>query len=113
MSQELTDMASHTLFAGWDVFTAWVFTPTGALLTLLLIVLGAATGVLSFLGRGVRLIKVALGLVAGVWLLWVLGGVLGRMGAPIREVFTLVGAWLPVLVNSAGDMLRRLFETAG
>lgn len=113
MSNELTDMASNTLFAGWEVFSAWVFTPTGALLTLLLIGLGIANGALSFMGRTTRILKYALGIVATVWLLWVLGGVLGRMGAPIREVFTLIFAWLPPLMNAFMGFLQRLFETAG
>lgn len=93
----------------WGVFSAWVLTPTGALLTLLLLGFGGTAWFGRSMGRSTRVVSWLAGVVAVVWVLWVLGGVLGRMGAPIRQVL----AWLPAIVDAACALLVRLFETAG
>lgn len=93
----------------WGVFSSWALTPTGALLTLLLIGSGGAAWILRGLGRSARIITWVAGAVAVVWMLWILGGVLGRMGAPIRQIL----AWLPAIVDAAGGLLVRLLGAAG
>lgn len=105
----MSDFFGGLLSSWWSVFSSWVLTPTGALLTLLLIASGVVSWFGNIGGRSNRLLLWLIGLVAAVWTLWILGGVLGRMGAPIRQLLS----WLPLIVNAACDFLLRLIQTAG
>ena len=45
----------HTANTALELFFSWVFTPVGATLTLLMIVMGAVSGILRLLGRTGRI----------------------------------------------------------
>lgn len=98
---------------GWHVFTSWVFTPTGAILTLLLIALSVGVGIMRAAGRSVRILLVLIKIAATLLVVWIVGGILEAWGVPVRETIGVVGSWIPGLVQSIGGFLQRLFETAG
>lgn len=98
---------------GWHVFTSWVFTPTGAILTLLLIALSVGVGIMRAAGRSIRLLLVLVKVAATLLVVWIVGGILEAWGVPVRETIATIGSWIPGLVQSVGGFLQRLFETAG
>lgn len=108
-----TGQIVQTGMDGWHVFTSWVFTPTGAILTLLLIALGVATGIMRAAGRSVRILLVLIKVAATLLVVWIVGGILEAWGVPVRETIATIGSWIPGLVQSVGGFLQRLFETAG
>jgi hypothetical protein len=108
----LADTATGTLTGtantGLGVFNSWIFTPTGATLTLMLIVFG----VLAAIRKGSRWVTVTMRIVLVMWLTWVLGGILQAWGVPVRETISLVGGWLPGLLNGILQWFGALFRVA-
>lgn len=96
-----------------DLFFAWVFTPTGATLTLLLVCMGAGSVVLRVLGRTGRVLKTCITITGVLLFVWIVTGILSAMGLPVREWIAGVGAWLPRLGEAVLSFLERLFATAG
>ena len=103
--------------AGINVFLSWVFTPTGAILTLLLIALASFTGVGKWLRWPTRVFSVMLKIVVCLYFVWIVGGILEAWGIPVREMLAQMGAvlvgWIPALWDSFLSMLSRLFQIAG
>lgn len=113
MSDGLTQVAGNYAQTGLGVFWAWMFTPTGALLTLLLLGLGGVSIVFRVLGRSVVLLERAAMIAAGLFFVWVVGGILEAWGIPVREWIRQLGSALPDLGSAFGTFLKRLFTTAG
>lgn len=105
--------ATNITTDGWHVFLSWILTPTGAILTLLLLGLGVGTGVMSLLGRSVRVLSICVKIVAALLFIWIVGGVLEAWGVPVRETITYIANQIPSLVDAFVDFLRRLFTIAG
>lgn len=108
-----TDQITQMGMDGWHVFMAWVLTPTGAVLTLLLIALGVATGIMHVAGRGIRLMLILVKITATLLVIWIVGGILEAWGVPVRETIAAIGSWMPGVIQSVGGFIKRLFETAG
>lgn len=108
-TEQLTQMGMD----GWHVFMAWILTPPGATLTLLLIALGVATSVMRLAGRSIRFLLAATKIAATLLVIWIVGGILKAWGVPGRESIATIGSWIPSLIQAAGGFLKRLFETAG
>ena len=108
-----TDQLTQIGMDGWHVFMAWVFTPTGAVLTLLLIALSAATGIMHLAGRSIRLMLTLVKITATLLVIWIVGGILEAWGVPVRETIATIGSWIPGIIQAIGGFLKRLFETAG
>ena len=58
------------------VLFAWMFTPTGAVLTLLLLAVGGGSVFMKIMGRSMRMLSVAARICAGLFFVWVISGVL-------------------------------------
>lgn len=71
-----TDQLTQIGSDGWHVFMAWILTPTGAVLTLLLIGLGIATGIMRMAGRSICLLLVLVRIAATLLVVWIVGGIL-------------------------------------
>ena len=84
-----TDTVTQTAGQGaadfLTVLFAWMFTPTGAVLTLLLLAVGGGSVFMKIMGRSMRMLSVAARICAGLFFVWVISGVLEAMGIPIRE----------------------------
>lgn len=98
--------------SGLGLFMAWVRTPTGAMLLLLVIGLGAASGMARLLGRSARMVGALLSVSVALLAFWVLGGVLEMMGFPVRETVGTLGGLLPGLVASVVAFLEELMGIA-
>ena len=79
------------------VLFAWMFTPTGAVLTLLLLAVGGGSVFMKIMGRSMRMLSVAARICAGLFFVWVISGVLEAMGIPIREWMQGIASQLPDL----------------
>lgn len=103
--------------AGINVFLAWVLTPTGAVLTLLLMALASFTGLGKWLRWPTRIFSIMLKFVVCLYFVWIVGDILDAWGIPVREILAQVAAvvvgWIPSLVASFLDFLSRLFQVAG
>ena len=108
-----TDTVTQTTGQGaadfLTVLFAWMFTPTGAVLTLLLLAVG---GVMRIMGRSMRMLSVAARICAGLFFVWVISGVLEAMGIPIREWMQGIASQLPDLGALLKAFLERLLFTA-
>ena len=90
------------------VLFAWMFTPTGAVLTLLLLAVGGGSVFMKIMGRSMRMLSVAARICAGLFFVWVISGVLEAMGIPIREWMQGIASQLPDL----GVLLKAFFGEA-
>ena len=88
------------------VLFAWMFTPTGAVLTLLLLAVGGGSVFMKIMGRSMRMLSVAARICAGLF------GVLEAMGIPIREWMQGIASQLPDLGVLLKAFLERLLFTA-
>lgn len=64
------------------VLFAWMFTPTGAVLTLLLLAVGGGSVFMKIMGRSMRMLSVAARICAGLFFVWVISGVWRRWAFP-------------------------------
>lgn len=94
------------------VLFAWMFTPTGAVLTLLLLAVGGGSVFMKIMGRSMRMLSVAARICAGLFFVWVISGVLETMGIPIREWMQGIASQLPDLGVLLKAFLERLLFTA-
>lgn len=104
--------ANSTAMSGLGLFMAWVKTPTGAMLLLLVLGLWAASGAARLLGRSARLIGILLSVSGVLLVLWILGGVLEAMGFPVRETVGTLGGLLPGLLSAVVGFLEELMGIA-
>ena len=121
-----TDTVTQTAGQGaadfLTVLFAWMFTPTGAVLTLLLLAVGPVAPLLlgvgggsvfmKIMGRSMRMLSVAARICAGLFFVWVISGVLEAMGIPIREWMQGIASQLPDLGVLLKAFLERLLFTA-
>ena len=107
-----TDTVTQTAGQGaadfLTVLFSWMFTPTGAVLTLLLL----AVVFMKIMGRSMRMLSVAARICAGLFFVWVISGVLEAMGIPIREWMQGIASQLPDLGALLKAFLERLLFTA-
>lgn len=108
-----TQAGTSIAMDGWHVFLSWILTPTGAVLTLLLIGLGAATGLMSLMGRSVRVLAILVKIAGALLFIWVVGGILEAWGIPVRETIRYIGSQIPATLDMVGAFLSRLFTVAG
>lgn len=94
------------------VLFAWMFTPTGAVLILLLLAVGGGSVFMKIMGRSMRMLSVAARICAGLFFVWVISGVLEAMGIPIREWMQGIASQLPDLGVLLKAFLERLLFTA-
>ena len=110
-----TDTVTQTAGQGaadfLTVLFAWMFTPTGAVLTLLLLAVGGSV-FMKIMGRSMRMLSVAARICAGLFFVWVISGVLEAMGIPIREWMQGIASQLPDLGVLLKAFLERLLFTA-
>lgn len=97
---------------GMRLFGMWVRTPVGATLLLLTLGLLAASLLAGVLGRSARVIGWLLSASGVLLALWVLGGVLGMMGFPVRETVGTLGGYLPDVVSMVLGWLGELVGIA-
>ena len=94
-----TDTVTQTAGQGaadfLTVLFSWMFTPTGAVLTLLLLAVGGVSVFMRIMGRSM-----------------VISGVLEAMGIPIREWMQGIASQLPDLGALLKAFLERLLFTA-
>lgn len=111
-----TDTVTQTAGQGaadfLTVLFAWMFTPTGAVLTLLLLAVGGGSVFMKIMGRSMRMLSVAARICAGLFFVWVISGVLEAMGIPIREWMQGIASQLPDLGVLLKAFLERLLFTA-
>ncbi|MBT1162142.1 hypothetical protein [Bifidobacterium sp. SO1] len=96
-----------------SVLGAWIFTPTGAILTLLLILIGGAYGVLNVMGQTIRWLGIAAKVVAFLLFFWIVGGILEAWGIPIREWVRSLATQMPDIGSLLLQFFERLIFTAG
>ena len=111
--QPAADMANTYGTGTWDVFWAWVFTPTGAVIFLLMLGVVIATVVMKLMNRATRVLTVCASTLVVLFFLWVVGGILEAWGVPVREIIAALGSRLPDLGSSAMDLISRMFTVAG
>lgn len=102
----------HTANTALELFFSWVFTPVGATLTLLMIVMGAVSGILRLLGRTGRILKTCLTVTMVLLFVWIMSGVLGAMGIPVREWLIQLGNCIPKLLDAFTAFITRLVDAA-
>ena len=111
-----TDTVTQTAGQGTadflTVLFSWMFTPTGAVLTLLLLAVGGVSVFMRIMGRSMRMLSVAARICAGLFFVWVISGVLEAMGIPIREWMQGIASQLPDLGALLKAFLERLLFTA-
>ena len=95
VGNQAADTAGRTLGDVLTVFFSWVFTPTGAILTLLMIIICAGSVVFAFL-----------------LFVWIITGVLEVMGLPVREWMKDIAAQMPDIGSLFMEFLRKLVFTA-
>lgn len=111
--EEVTGSATQATESGLQLFMAWLMTPTGATLTLLILLLGGASIAGRALGWSTRLLKTMV-TVAGVLLfVWIISGILSAMGVPVREWIASIGSWFPRLWNAFIGFLEKLVQVSG
>lgn len=96
-----------------DVLAAWVFTPTGATLTLMLIAIGGGSLVMRLMGRASRLLSIAGLVTAFLFFVWIVSGILEAFGIPVREWIRMIALQLPDLGLLFKAFVERLLYTAG
>ena len=115
-TQQLQQGLDGTLRNAIDVFLAWVFTPTGALLLVLALLFGGAGIVMRVVGAGRRfagLFMTFMGIAGFLFFVWVVSGLLEVWGIPVREWIASIGGMLPDLGRALGSFFERLLFTAG
>lgn len=100
-------MVQQTVASGLGVFLSWVRTPIGALLFILL----CGSGVLAVVKRGARWAGIFLQVVATLFSIWVLGGILEAWGIPVREMIRQLGSYMPSALQWVADFIRILFTS--
>lgn len=111
-TQVVTDQANTVGQSWWSVFEAWAFTPTGAVLLLIVIFFGGAGGILSMLGRPVKWVMTAAKAAAALFFFWVVGGILEAWGLPVKETLDVIFGWVPAIANGFGQFVLSLFKAA-
>lgn len=99
-----------------DVFMAWVFTPTGALLLVLAILfagMGVVTRILGAGQRFARMFTVCMSIAGILFFFWVVSGLLEVWGLPVREWAAQIFGELPDIGAALSDFFIRLLFTAG
>lgn len=111
-----TDTAAQTAGQGASDFLtilfAWIFTPVGAILTLLLICIGGVSVAMRIMGRAVRGLTIAATICAVLFFIWIISGVLEAMGIPVREWMQSIAAQLPEIGSWFKAFMERLLFTA-
>lgn len=97
----------------FSVFLAWVFTPTGAILTLLLILIGGGSLAMRVMGRASRLLSVLGTITAILFFVWIVSGVMEGFGIPVREWIRSIAMQLPDIGMMFKAFFERLLYTAG
>ena len=103
VGNQAADTAGRTLGDVLTVFFSWVFTPTGAILTLLMIIICAGSVVFAILQKSTRALMTALTIITGV---------LEVMGLPVREWMKDIAAQMPDIGSLFMEFLRKLVFTA-
>ena len=103
VGNQAADTAGRTLGDVLTVFFSWVFTPTGAILTLLMIIICAGSVVFAILQKSTR---------AFLLFVWIITGVLEVMGLPVREWMKDIAAQMPDIGSLFMEFLRKLVFTA-
>ena len=109
---QAAETAGQTLGDVLTVFFSWVFTPTGAILTLLMIIICAGSAVFAIMQRSTAALMTALTVCSFLLFVWIVTGVLEVMGLPVREWMRDVAAQLPNVGSLFMEFLRRLVFTA-
>lgn len=115
-TEEITQEAAGHAATALEVFLAWVFTPTGALLLVLAILFGGAGLVMRFVGAGRRfagLFMTFMGVAGFLFFVWVISGLLEVWGIPVREWLAQIGSMLPDVGSALMQFFERLLFTAG
>lgn len=105
---ELANQGAASTQSGMDIMMSWILTPTGATLFLLL----CACGVLKIVKKGARWASIMLTVVAVLFFVWIVGGVLQAWGIPVRDWMQQVGAQLPDLGTAVSKFFTRMFDLA-
>ena len=105
--------ASQAVQGAFDVLLAWMFTPTGALLLVMVILFGGADLALRAAGRAVRWLGLVAKACAGLFAVWVVGGILEAWGIPVREWIGAAAAGVPGLAAALVEFFKRLLLAAG
>lgn len=108
-ASEVAAQGSQTTQSGMDIMMSWIMTPTGATLFLLLL----ACGIFKLVKRGSRMASVAVSVAAGLFFVWIVGGVLQAWGIPVRDWLHQIGALLPDVGTSFMNFMNRMFTMAG
>lgn len=112
VGNQAADTAGRTLGDVLTVFFSWVFTPTGAILTLLMIIICAGSIVFAILQKSTRALMTALTICAFLLFVWIITGVLEVMGLPVREWMKDIAAQMPDIGSLFMEFLRKLVFTA-
>lgn len=112
VGNQAADTAGQTLGDVLTVFFSWVFTPTGAILTLLMIIICAGSAVFAILQKSTHALMTALTICAFLLFVWIITGVLEVMGLPVRQWMQDVAAQLPDIGSLFMEFLHRLVFTA-
>lgn len=108
----VTDTAQQTGEGFFSVLGAWIFTPTGAVLTLLLLLIGGSSLVTKIIGGTSRLLSIAGVVTAALFFAWIVSGVLEGFGIPVREWIQSIAAQLPNLGQLFKEFIEKLLYTA-
>ena len=112
VGNQAADTAGRTLGDVLTVFFSWVFTPTGAILTLLMIIICAGSVVFAILQKSTCALMSALTICAFLLFVWIITGVLEVMGLPVREWMKDIAAQMPDIGSLFMEFLRKLVFTA-
>lgn len=112
VGNQAADTAGQTLGDTLAVFLSWVFTPTGAILTLLMLIICAGSVVFAVIQKSARALGVALTICAFLLFAWIVTGVLEVFGFPVREWMKAIAAQLPDIGSLFMEFLRRLVFAA-
>lgn len=113
MGDTVQQTTTQTTNNAFDVLAAWVFTPTGATLTLMLLVIGGGSLVMKLMGRGSRLLSIAGTVTAFLFFTWIVSGILEAFGIPVREWIRSIAMQLPDIGPLFKALIERLLYTAG
>lgn len=103
--EETGQQAATYAGGGGSVFLAWLETPIGATLVLLLVVLGVGSVVMNVMHRSARVVEIMATIVLGLLFFYVVGGILEAMGYPVREFVQQLFDAIPVIGRGLGEWL--------
>lgn len=95
------------------LFFSWVFTPIGATLTLLILIMGGGSLIARIMGQSGRLLKTLATIAAVLFFVWVITGILSAMGIPVRDWLLQIGSYIPDLLAAFVEFIQRLVSVTG